>query len=145
MFITLFVTALIVALAVLIHFQALGWLSAFMMSPHSRFRLALLVCMLGAMVAHVIEIWVFGLGYCYLTESGQFGSLEGGFTHTLADCGYYSIVTYTTLGFGDLIPKGHIRILTGMESLTGLLLITWTASFMYIQMKRGWKTNSSLS
>ena len=135
MLITLIVTALLVALSVLIHFEALRRLAAFMLSSHGRFRMSLLVCMLGAMVAHVIEIWVFGLGYCFLTESGQFGSLEGGFTHSLADCGYYSFVTYTTLGFGDLIPKGHIRFLTGMEALTGLLLITWTASFMYIQMK----------
>ena len=143
MIITLLVTTILVALAVLIHFEALRWLSAFMLSPHSRFRLALLVCMLGAIVAHVIEMWVFGLGYCYLTEFDQLSSLEGGFTHTLEDCGYYSFVTYTTLGFGDLIPKGPIRFLTGMEALTGLLLITWTASFMYIQMKQGWKTNSS--
>ena len=56
MLITLLVTALIVALTVLIHFEALRWLAAFMLSPHSRFRLSLLVCMLGAMVAHVIEI-----------------------------------------------------------------------------------------
>ncbi len=143
MLITLLVTTGIVALTVLIHFEALRCLSAFMRSPHGRFRLALLVCMFGAMVAHIIEIWGFGFGYYFLTQSGQFGSLEGDFTHTLADCGYYSFVTYTTLGFGDLIPKGPLRFLTGMEALTGLLLITWTASFMYIQMKQGWKTNPS--
>ena len=140
---TLLVTICIVALAVLIHFEALRLLSTFMQSPPGRFRMALLICMFGAIVAHVIEIWVFGLGYYFLTESGQFGSLEGGFTHTLADCGYYSFVTYTTLGFGDIIPHGPVRFLTGMEALTGLLLITWTASFMYIQMQQGWKTNSS--
>ena len=99
--------------------------------------------MLGAMLAHVIEIWVFGVGYCYLTEFDQLGSLVGDFAPTLGDCGYYSFVTYTTLGFGDLIPKGPIRFLTGMEALTGFLLITWTASFMYIQMQQGWQTNSS--
>ncbi len=143
MLITLLVTIILVALTVLIHFEALRWLSAFMMSPPERFRMALLICMLGAMVAHVIEIWVFGLGYCYLTEFDRLGSLEGGFTHTLADCGYFFFVTYTTLGFGDLIPKMPIRFLTGMEALTGLLLITWTASFMYIQMQQWWKTNSS--
>ena len=143
MLITLLATTFLVALTVLIHFEALRWLSAFMLSPPGRLRLSLLVCIFGAMVAHVIEIWVFGLGYCYLTKSGQFGSLDGGFTHTLADCGYYYFVTYTTLGFGDFIPKGPIRFLTGMEALTGFLLITWTASFMYIQMQRGWKKNSS--
>ena len=75
MLITLLVTTILVALTVLIHFEALSWLSNFMLSPPGRFRLSLLVCMLGAMVAHVIEILVFGLGYCYLTESGQFGFL----------------------------------------------------------------------
>jgi H+/gluconate symporter-like permease len=55
MLITLLVTTFLVALTVLIHFEALRSLSAFMESPHSRFRLALLVCMLGAMMAHVIE------------------------------------------------------------------------------------------
>jgi len=64
MLITLVVTTFLVGLTVLIHFEALRWLSALMLSPHSRFRMALLVCMFGAMVAHVIEIWVFGLGYC---------------------------------------------------------------------------------
>jgi len=80
--------------------------------------------MLGAMLAHVIEIWVFGVGYCYLTEFDQLGSLVGDFAHTLGDCGCDSFVTYTTLGFGDLIPKGPIRFLTGMAALTGFLLIT---------------------
>jgi len=143
MFITLLITMFLVGLTVLIHFEALRWLSAFMLSPHSRFRLGLLVCLLGAMLAHVIEIWVFGVGYCYLTEFDQLGSLVGDFAHTQGDCGYYSFVTYTTLGFGDLIPKGPIRFLTGMAALTGFLLITWTASFMYIQMQQGWQTNSS--
>ena len=59
---TLLGTTILVALTVLIHFEALRWLSAFMESTHGRFCLALLVCMFGAMVAHVIEIWVFGLG-----------------------------------------------------------------------------------
>ena len=54
------------------------------------------------------------------------------------NCGYYSFVTYTTLGFGDIIPVGDIRFLTGLESLTGLVLITWTASFMFFEMQKYW-------
>jgi len=69
----LLVTTILVALTVLIHFEALRWLSAFMLSPHSRFRLALLVCMLGAMVAHVIEISVFGLEYYYFNRVASIG------------------------------------------------------------------------
>jgi hypothetical protein len=31
-----------------------------------------------------------------------------------------------------------LRYLTGIESLAGLLLITWSASFLYIEMVRYW-------
>ena len=144
MVVTLCVTLLLVGLAVLIHFEALLRLSDFMVSPRHRFRVNLMVCILGALIAHVIEVWVFGFGYFYLTEFKEYGWFEGlAAQPTLGDCGYYSFVTYTTLGFGDLIPKGPIRFLTGMEALTGLLLITWTASFMYLQMQRFWQADSS--
>ncbi len=33
---------------------------------------------------------------------------------------------------------GALRYLTGVESLAGLLLITWSASFLYIEMVRYW-------
>jgi len=34
---------------------------------------------------------------------------------------------------------GALRYLTGIESLAGLLLITWSASFLYIEMVRYWE------
>ena len=54
---------------------------------------------------------------------------------------YYSIVTYTSLGLGDVYPVGHIRFITGIEVLNGLMLITWSASFTFIAMKRLWPWN----
>lgn len=53
---------------------------------------------------------------------------------------YYSFITYTSLGFGNLMPTGTLRFLTGLKALTGLLLITWTASFMYMKMQQYWET-----
>ena len=54
------------------------------------------------------------------------------------DCAYFSFTIYTTLGFGDIVPHGNMRYLTGLESLTGLVLITWSASFLYYEMQRHW-------
>ena len=51
---------------------------------------------------------------------------------------YFSIVNYTSLGYGDLVPVGSLRILCGVEALTGLVLIDWTASFTYVEMQRYW-------
>lgn len=47
---------------------------------------------------------------------------------------YFSIVSYTSLGHGDVFPSGHLRFITGVEALNGLLLIAWSGSFIYIVM-----------
>jgi hypothetical protein len=39
---------------------------------------------------------------------------------------------------GEIVPVGPIRFLTGMEAVGGLLLITWSASFTFIEMQRYW-------
>ncbi|MBT7370542.1 MAG: two pore domain potassium channel family protein, partial [Gammaproteobacteria bacterium] len=36
-------------------------------------------------------------------------------------------------------PTGHLRFLSGLESLVGLVLIGWTASFIYVEMTRFWR------
>ena len=56
----------------------------------------------------------------------------------LFDAIYLSATTYTTLGIGDLAPVGAVRLVSGMEALTGFLMITWSASFTYLEMSRLW-------
>ena len=43
------------------------------------------------------------------------------------------------VGFGDLAPVGAVRFLSGTEALTGFVLITWSASFTYLEMERYWR------
>jgi hypothetical protein len=42
------------------------------------------------------------------------------------------------LGYGDVVPHGPLRLLAGVEALTGLLMIGWSASFTYVSMARFW-------
>ena len=136
------INASLVAAAVLIHYEALLRLSRLI--PRIGFirqRYRILVGLFGSLVAHVAEIWVFAFAYYYMVGSGRFGTLQGNFEHTLMDCIYFSFTTYTTLGFGDIVPSGDVRFLVGLESLTGLVLITWTASFMFIEMQKLWDTD----
>ena len=67
-----------------------------------------------------------------------YGTLTGSFDG-LGDLFYFSLGTYTSLGIGDILPQGDLRIVTGIESLVGLVCITWTASFTFMQMVRYWK------
>lgn len=132
------VNGLLISLAILIHYEMLRLLSVMIPRLPTRHRLKVVTGLLGAMTAHVIEIWVFGLGYYLLIDVGQFGVLGGDYHHEILDSVYFSFVTYTSLGFGEIIPTGYLRFLAGLETLTGLVLITWTASFMYIEMQKFW-------
>jgi hypothetical protein len=79
------------------------------------------------------------VGYYFMINSGVFGSLQGNFNNTLLDCSYFSFTTYSTLGIGDVEPIAHIRFLVGLEALTGFVLITWTASFIFVEMQKVWE------
>jgi len=43
------------------------------------------------------------------------------------------------LGLSDFQPTGALKIIAGLEALTGFLLITWSASFGYTAMKDFWQ------
>ena len=142
MLIAYFINSALVAMAVMIHYEMLYRLSRLMPMLVIKHRYRLVVGIVGALIAHIAEIWVFAFGYYLLIRFTSLGSLtvfgSGETIHNVMDCVYYSFVSYTTLGFGDLIPTGSLRFLTGLESLTGLVLITWTASFMYFEMQKYW-------
>ncbi|MGB2832094.1 MAG: potassium channel family protein [Methylotenera sp.] len=139
---TYLLNSFLVAATVLIHFEALNLLTKFIPRLTIRPRLRILFGVFGALFAHVAEIWTFAFGYYFMIHQGGFGSLEGHFDQSLMDCSYFSFVSYTSLGFGDIVAKGDIRFLAGLEALTGLVLISWTASFMFIEMQKLWKPNS---
>ena len=139
MLITLLVTIVAVMFSVLVHYEAFLRLSVLMKHMHIFPRFRIVFGAIGALVAHVVEIWIFAIAYWVLLRSGGHGELVGEINGELTDYAYYSFATYTSLGFGDIIPLGALRFLTGMEALTGLVLIAWTASFMYVQMMKLWK------
>ena len=98
----------LVAICVTIHYETLRYLSDIAHQP-GRHRWLVLVSMFGALIAHIVEIWVFAMGY-WLAERLGLGSIE-----TISDpfdYVYYSSMVFTTVGFGDLIPTEEIRVLT---------------------------------
>ncbi len=134
----LLIYSLIVVAVVLIHYEFLYRFSKMIPHMKMRHRFRIVSGVFSALIAHTIEVFIFAVAYYYLNKSGNWGYLSGNFNGNLTDCIYYSFTTYTTLGFGDIVPFGKIRFLTGLESLTGLVLITWTASFLYYEMQRYW-------
>ena len=135
----IFVNCLVVSIAVIVHYEFLYRVTAYIPKMTIRHRYRIVVGVFASLVAHAVEIWIFAAAYFILCHTEGWGSLEGNFNGSLLDCAYFSFTTFTTLGFGDIEPLGNIRYLTGIESLTGLVLITWTASFLYYEMQRLWR------
>jgi len=136
--------AFLVGICVVIHYEFLYRCSSWMplaksssLKTAGRFRI--LTGVFVSLTAHVAEVWIFALGYFYALKMEGLGNLAGNFSGSFLDCVYFSFTSYTTLGFGDIEPLGHIRFLAGIESLTGLVLITWTASFLFLEMQRHWR------
>jgi len=132
------INSLVIALVILIHYEFLYRMSNAIPRMKIKHRFRIVFGVFGALIAHSLEVILFSLVYYLLPWFKNMGDLTGDFNGSLMDCIYFSYTTYTTLGFGDIQPHGSIRNFVGLESLTGLLLITWTASFLYYEMQRYW-------
>jgi len=134
------VNAAVIVTAVLIHYEGLLQLSRLLpLMRHIGYRLRVITGVIGAMVAHTLEVWMFGFVYFAMVNARGFGAIRGIENIQLMDCVYFSFITYTSLGYGDLIPVGGLRFLAALEALTGLVCIAWTASFLFYEMERYWK------
>lgn len=130
---------LLIALSTVIHYEALRGLNSSLPRLRIPARSKLLVVMFVAFVAHALEIALYGAALWGLVHGFDVGTLNGAGGANLANCMYFSAETYSSLGFGDVIPVGPIRLLAGVEALNGLLLIGWSASYAYLAMERFWQ------
>ena len=55
---------------------------------------------------------------------------------TLEESLYFSMVAFTTLGFGDLILPDQWRILSGVAAANGLILFGLTTAFLFAVLVR---------
>ncbi|HPF27610.1 MAG TPA: potassium channel family protein [Steroidobacteraceae bacterium] len=132
------VTVLSVAMCVSIHYEGLQWLSGALQKFGSAKRRKVLYGVYAVICLHVIEIWLFGIAYWALLAMPETGTIEGLAHGHIFDFVYLSATTYTTVGFGDISPVGPIRFVAGTEALIGFILLTWSASFLYLEMERFW-------
>jgi len=139
MILSLAINTLLVTAVVIIHYEMLRLLSTVIPKLQIKHRLRVVIGVFGTICAHIVEVWIFGLAFYYMVQWGQFGSLGGNFDGSLIDCVYFSFTNYTTVGYGDIEPFGAIRFLAGLEAITGLSLITWSASFMFWEMTKFWE------
>ncbi len=130
------ITAVLVILVVGVHYEMLSLISNGVRRLKLNHRLRVGVAVLAALGAHFIEVILFAIGWKILIVAGLAHlSIED---PTFVEILYFSASTYTSLGYGDIVPIGISGLLAGSHALTGLVLIAWTASFTYFEMHAFW-------
>jgi hypothetical protein len=137
--ITIATTFVVVVVAVMTHYEGLHFFSSWISRNTLKPRLRIVLMIYGLLLLHGIEIVIFGAAYWLLRSLSEYGALLPLDPVNFRDYVYFSATVYSTLGFGDLVPTGPMRLIAGIEGVTGLLLITWSASFTYLEMVRYWR------
>lgn len=136
-------SVVLVSLTIIVHYEVLRLTSLIlprltMVRPRPR----IMFVIYAAFLAHTIEVYAYAIGYWLLEQHYGFGGavMQVGSPHRLGfeDLVYFSTITYTSVGFGDVVPLGGLRLISGIEALNGLLMIGWSASFTFISMQELW-------
>lgn len=72
------------------------------------------------LLLHLLEIAVWAVCYQW---SGCFPDFNTSF--------YYSATSYSTVGYGDLLPPGNWRIVGSVEAVTGVLMFGWSTGVLF--------------
>lgn len=74
---------------------------------------------------HLLEIAAWA---GFFVQSGAFADIHTAF--------YFSAVTYTTTGYGDVLLPTEWRLVGGVEALTGILMCGWSAALFFALVGR---------
>jgi len=90
---------------------------------------ALIMCMV---LAIIIEAWVWGLVYLYDPLITVLSDLETAL--------YFSMVTFTTLGYGDVVLTGRGRALASIQAVNGVIILGWTTALLFYFIQKIYKS-----
>ncbi|MBN8520609.1 MAG: two pore domain potassium channel family protein [Alphaproteobacteria bacterium] len=82
----------------------------------------LIVTVLGVFLAHIIQIWIWAALYFYF-EHDVLKNFETAL--------YFSTVSFTTVGFGDIVLSPEWRLLSSFEAANGFILFGWSTAFIF--------------
>ncbi len=123
----LLVGGLLMALCVVVH--AIGLTAAFERIKHRQAETPLnfwsavrmlIVLASWIILLHLVNIVLWGFLYAFKQAIPDYQSAM-----------YFSAVTYTTTGYGDIVLPRPWQLVGAIEALTGLLMYGWTTGFFF--------------
>jgi len=83
------------------------------------------------MALHLLEALAWATAFFLLPGETNLKSFE--------EAVYFSIVTFTTLGYGDITLVPQWRLLSGIEAVNGILLAGWSTALLFSVVQRSWR------
>ena len=134
LFFNLLLSCIMVTATVVIHFLGLvlllrliSWHGKTVANLHEVLRQCVLLIMavLGIVFLHTVEIWSYAFVFQLL------GAVTG-FERAL----YFSTVTFSSLGYGDITLNPQWRVFGAIEAANGVILFGWSTAFLISLMSK---------
>lgn len=78
-------------------------------------------------LAIFLEAWHWAVMYLYHPQIKALGDLDTAL--------YFSMVTFTTLGYGDVVLTGQWRMLASIQAANGVIVFGWTTALIFVWMQ----------
>ena len=84
-------------------------------------------------LAIIIEAWIWALVYLYDPLITVLADMETAM--------YFSMVTFTTLGYGDVVLTGQGRSLATIQAANGVIIFGWTTALIFYFIQKVYKSD----
>ena len=84
---------------------------------------------------HAVQIVIWAIVYLNISYAGEIETFETAV--------YFSFVTFTTLGYGDITLSESGRVLSGIQALNGILLVGWSTAVLFAIVQKLWERDPS--
>ncbi len=91
------------------------------------------------LLLHIVEVLVWALAYWALPGD----QLNGDQLNTVEETVYFSMVTFTSLGYGDVVIATSWRLLSGIQAMAGLLIFGWSTALLFLVVRKVWESKET--
>ena len=135
--IPIFISLAIIVATIIIHALGTTWWLNYLLRKHGianqvfTFYKSLYILSFTAvflMILHYLEIALWAAIYLKMPEIDKLSNWE--------EAIYFSMVTYATLGYGDITLDPVWRVMSGFEAMNGILLFGWSTAMFYAVVQK---------
>lgn len=138
MTVAMIISIALVLITTAIFYEILGASLKVIAKHNLRGRRLMFFLVVSIFSSHAIAISIYGTVYWIMVHTFKAEPLIGIAHDNFFGYIYFSAATYSSLGIGDVFPRGTMQFITGIQVLNGLILIGWSVMVTYFSVQKLW-------